>query len=433
MTVGNLQDIIEKVREVSASGNSLQVTDQKIIKYINSYYLYDFPDDLRILKLKDVYTFNTKTGIDTYPFNYDSWSTVEAPAYCDKVQITLFQDKQSFYSYNFNTQMLETFATGNGTAGSVSGDITAITQAVLAQVTSVDHGLSSGVQVLITGVVGMTELNDNTYTITVIDDDNFTLNVDSTSFTPYISDGKWTTFAYNGLTTANPIVRSINNNPAVITPSSSTAAQSPSTFPPTFQENNISRIQNILISADTETTTLHVTDDGAGNLIGDCLAGGTINYNSGEIVGLTFIEAIPSGNNINIHYTQSVQGMPYNILFFQDQFVLRPIPDQAYTIEITAYREPSQALLGTTSLSNPNLSGRPELFDWWELLAFGAAKKLYQDRLDLDGVQIMDRFIEEKISEARTRTYGQIGKRQMNTIFRDETTDQGQANYWGIY
>ncbi len=51
MTIGTLQDIIEKVREVSASGNSLQVTDEKIIKYINSYYLYDLPNDLRNIKL----------------------------------------------------------------------------------------------------------------------------------------------------------------------------------------------------------------------------------------------------------------------------------------------------------------------------------------------------------------------------------------------
>ena len=35
MSVGNLQDIIEKIKEVSASGNSNQVTLDKIIKYIN--------------------------------------------------------------------------------------------------------------------------------------------------------------------------------------------------------------------------------------------------------------------------------------------------------------------------------------------------------------------------------------------------------------
>ena len=352
MTVGTLQDIIEKIREVSASGNSLQVTDTKIIKYINSYYLYDFPNDLRILKLKDVYTFNTIQGVDTYPFNFDHWSTVEAPAYCGKVQITLFQDKMTFYGYNFNTQQLETFDMGDGTAG-----------------------------------------------------------------------------PYSGTTQASPIIKSVNNNPIVDTQTANTSVF-PAGYPPNFVQNNISRIQNILISANTATSSLHVTDDGAGNLIGDCLAGGTIDYQTGAIANLTFTSSVPDDNDINIQYTQAVLSQPYNILFFQNQFVLRPVPDQSYTIEITAYRQPSQALLGTNSTSTPDLNGRPEQFDWWELLAFGVAKKLYQDRLDTDGVQMMEAFLQEKISEARTRTYGQLGSRQINTIYRNETNQLN--NYGGI-
>ncbi len=353
MTVGILQDIIEKVREVSASGNSLQVTDSKIIKYLNSYYLYDFPNDLKILKLKDTYTFNTIQGVDVYPFDFDHWSRVEGPAYCGKIRITLFQDKSSFYAYNFNSQQNQTFASGDGTAG-----------------------------------------------------------------------------PYSGQTQATPIVRSVYNNPMASTKTAPTGVF-PSGYPPTFTSNNISRIQNILISANTAASTLNVTDDGAGNLIGDCIAGGTIDYATGAIANLTFTQSVPAGNNININYIQAVLGQPFTILFFQEQFVLRPIPDQGYTIEMTAYRQPSQALLGTTSLTVPNLSGRPESFDWWELLAFGTAKKLYQDRLDTDGVQMMDAFLQEKISEARSTTYSQLGSRQINTIFRDETTEQNTGGWFG--
>lgn len=345
MTVGVLQDIIEKIREVSASGNSLQVTDEKIIKYINSYYLYDLPNDLRNIKLKDVYTFNTIQGVDVYPFDFDHWSTVQGPAYCGKIQIVLFQDKTNFYAYNFASQQIYTFDSGDGTTG-----------------------------------------------------------------------------PYSGTTLVNPVVRSYNNNPIVDTKTSNTGVF-PSGYPPTFNQSNISRVQNILISANTATSSLHVTDDGAGNLIGDCDAGGTIDYQTGAIAGLTFTAAVPSGNDINIQYIQQVQGQPISILFFQNQFTLRPIPDQAYTIELTAMRQPSQALLGTTSNTSPDLNGRPEEWFWWELIAFGVAKKLYQDRLDTDGVAMMDAFLQEKISEARTRTYAQLGSRQISTIFRDETNN----------
>lgn len=352
MTVGVLQDIIEKIREVSASGNSDQVTDQKIIKYINSYYLYDLPNDLRNIKLKDTYTFNTIQGVDTYPFDFDKWSTVQEPIYCGKQEISLFQDKQSFYRYNFNTQQLETFATGEGSEG-----------------------------------------------------------------------------PYTGLTQANPIIRSINNNPMADTQVSSTQIF-PGGYPPTFRQSNISRIQNILISANTETSSLNVTDDGNGGLIGDCIPGGTINYQTGEIADLIFTDIVPSGNDINIQYTQSVLGMPYTVLFFQNQFVVRPIPDQAYTIEMTAMRQPSQALMGTQDITSPNLNGRPEELYWWELIAFGVAKKLYQDRLDSDGVNLMDSYLQEKISEARTRTYAQLGTRAINTIYRDETNTNQNTRWW---
>jgi hypothetical protein len=351
MTVGILQDIIEKIREVSASGNSLQVTDSKIIKYINSYYLYDLPNDLRNIKLKDVYSFNTIQGVDTYPFDFDHWSTVEGPAYCGKIQIVLFQDKASFYSYNFSSQQLFTFDYGDGGPG-----------------------------------------------------------------------------PYSGSTQVYPVVKSVNNNPMVSTPTSNVNVF-PSGYPPTSTQNNISRVQNILISANTETGSLHVTDDGAGNLIGDCVAGGTIDYQTGDIANLTFTANVPSGNDINIQYIQQVQGQPYTILFFQNQFTVRPVPDQAYTIEMTACRQPSQALLGTNSVSTPNLDGRPEEMYWWELIAFGVAKKLYQDRLDTDGVAMMDAFLQEKISEARTRTYAQLSTRQVRTIFRDETNNNNMPGW----
>lgn len=68
--------------------------------------------------------------------------------------------------------------------------ISNITQAVNAQVTANDHGLEVGQVIYIYSVQGMIEINDDFYTVvTVIDEDNFTINVNSTTFTPYLSDG----------------------------------------------------------------------------------------------------------------------------------------------------------------------------------------------------------------------------------------------------
>src|SRR5277367_4826496 len=76
--------------------------------------------------------------------------------------------------------------------GQVSGSISNISQANPAQVTSMAHGLQTGAIIVIINVDGMIEVNNQTYTITVVDANNFTLNgIDSTAFTPYNTGGEW--------------------------------------------------------------------------------------------------------------------------------------------------------------------------------------------------------------------------------------------------
>lgn len=433
MSIATLNDIITKIRRLTGSGSSLQLTDAQIIDYINSFYLYDLPAMFRSLKLKDKYTFNTIRGIDVYPFDSEHYTTVEMPCYCMKREIKLFQDPWSFFGVNFNWQQQQNFATGEGTNGAVTGVITAATQANPCQITSVAHGLIVGQLITISGVVGMIQLNGNTYSVvTVIDADNFTINVDSTAFTAYVSDGIWTSSVYNGTVTSTPIIRSVNNNPRVKTPTNPTSAYFPTPSQPDFSDSAIpSRVQNILITANVALgDTLNVTDDGAGNLIGDCLSGGTIDYDSGAITGLIFTDIVPSGNEIQIQYNPTQVSIPLSILFFQNQFTLRPVPDRGYTIELIAYRQPSQALLGTGSTTK--LAGVPELSEWWELLAFGAAKKVYEDRLDPDGVALMDKSLQERYQVAETRTYAQLGKQRISTIFADQLSYNYGSGGWGF-
>lgn len=71
-------------------------------------------------------------------------------------------------------------------------NISNITQANPAVVTTVQsaHGLTTGDEIHIISVVGMTEVNDRTFVITVVDADEFSLDgEDSTGHGAYISDG----------------------------------------------------------------------------------------------------------------------------------------------------------------------------------------------------------------------------------------------------
>lgn len=77
---------------------------------------------------------------------------------------------------------------GTTSVGDIAGITLSGTNPVSIQVTA--HGLSSGRQILPEDVGGTTELNDNTYKITVTDANNFTLNgTDSSDFTAWTSGG----------------------------------------------------------------------------------------------------------------------------------------------------------------------------------------------------------------------------------------------------
>jgi len=67
--------------------------------------------------------------------------------------------------------------------------ITAITKANPAQVTATAHGYNDGDPVKISGVAGMTEVNDKHFQVQVVDANNFTIGVDSTDYTTYTSGG----------------------------------------------------------------------------------------------------------------------------------------------------------------------------------------------------------------------------------------------------
>lgn len=73
---------------------------------------------------------------------------------------------------------------------SLSGrPITAITNANPGVVTCPAHDFATNTKVVISDVAGMSTLNGQTFTITPVDADHFSINLDTTALAPYVSGG----------------------------------------------------------------------------------------------------------------------------------------------------------------------------------------------------------------------------------------------------
>lgn len=440
-----LQNAVQKTRRLTGSSNSFQVTNSYIVDLMHSFYSYDLPAKFRSLKLKDIYTFTTNVGQDVYPFNSELYITVNQPCYCAKREIKFFTDPWSFYGVNYNWQQIDNFSVGNGTTGSETALISAATNTFPAVFTVPSTGnLVTGETVILNNFsdANWSAINGNSYIITVIDGFTFSVNgLDSTLFGAYTTNtASYYTSPYNGRTIASPFISSVNNDPGQLVNDGFGNMRGSNLYFPQ------GRLQNILITANVVGSngigaTQNVTDDGVGNLIqifqtsnttnqnygwnyyqqyasSTPMSAGnaTINYQTGQIIGLTFAQPIPQGTPITIQYNPKKLSIPLSIMFYQNQFTLAPVPDAGYTVELTCYRQPIQALLAA------DMTGNPELSEWWEILSVGAAKKIFENRFDSDGVMFIDKMLKERYDIIESRTYAQIGQQRIHTIYTDQLT-----------
>ncbi len=91
------------------------------------------------------------------------------------------------YAKLFGQATMKPIALG-GMVVSAGFGITGITQANPGVITAPYHGLSTGREVFLAGLSGMTELNGRLVTITVLTADTFSIGIDTTSFGAFTAD-----------------------------------------------------------------------------------------------------------------------------------------------------------------------------------------------------------------------------------------------------
>ena len=345
MTIpSTLQDIRTKFRRMTAAQSQEQIPDLEIDKYINTFYIQDFPEHNRMEALKTDFSFYTQPGVDAYrlgntisgpiicPYTQDQIITVEPPVYVNGYEVFYTESPQQFWRLNPEIRTQEQDAFGDGTAG------------------------------------------------------------------PYV-----------GFTSATPMLRGYRDNGGVLNP------------------------RVAITATDATGRAINIVDDGAGNLLNQfnsallgalavpnplpvALQRGTINYITGAF-SVTFADEtgvavpIPSGNPITFNYVPIQLSRPVMMLFSQGIFFCRPTPDIGYQIDMQAYRTPT-ALLASGSQS-------PELAEWWQTLACGAACKFFEDNGDFDSYAKYSQLMGTYRRLAARRNIQQIARERAPTIYSE--------------
>lgn len=378
MTVWNLNRLRYTIRKITGKFDQSQLPDScngqptisnppGIDDYINDFYLYDFPEHLRLLKLRDFYTFTTIPNCGTYavPQNVNE---LEQPIYIDNYQFSFYTNPDQFYQVwpelNFIDRNL---FTPNGANSSFTFTLTA---------TPIQQG---------TVVIGLTPNID----LSVIPTETFT---DRDQPIPLDL----------------PILQTFNN-PGILVSNQYTGA-----YPP---------------------ATPGVTP-----------GTGTIDYLTGACT-IVYTTAPQNGATSSCHYHPYVAARPRDIMYFQQQLFIRPIPNDTYSVKLIGYMLPTVAITAATNsaiipniapttvagsttvagdlqgFTNPSVGSGPTNVplqnEWFQLMAYGTAIKIFIEDGEHEEANMYKPYFEEAKILAERKTLKQLSTQRIATPYAD--------------
>jgi hypothetical protein len=149
-----------------------------------------------------------------------------------------------------------------------------------------------------------------------------------------------------------------------------------------------------------------------------------VNYITGQYV-VTFPVAPFAGQQVFAQCVPTVIAMPQAMLEFDDVLTLRPVPDQVYKVNFEVYVQPIELL-------STNLAQEPELQQWAQYIAYGASRKVFQDRMDMESLQMIEPEFRQQERFVMRRTIVQLTNQRVATLFTE-----GNANWpysgWGYF
>lgn len=149
---------------------------------------------------------------------------------------------------------------------------------------------------------------------------------------------------------------------------------------------------------------------------------GTVNYVTTSIT-VNFPVAPAAGTMINVWAATYQVGRPYNVLFWNNELTIRPVPDNVYLCEIETFQSPTQFM---------KTGDYPILNQWVQYIAYGAAMEILRDRQDMEGVEnLMEGFKRQEALVLERQAIEEIQQPNI-TLFNTTQTGYGYGTGWGI-
>ncbi len=371
-----------KVRRLTRSPSQAQLDDDALNDYINTFVIYDFPEQLRTFNLREPFNFTCNPYQDVYPTNVanfygaanassnplynfqNNYITVHPPVYIAGFQQFYTQSREQFFSIYPRTQSIASInQVGNGVQTLYSGTIqTPLGQPILLNAGLVNQQVST--------------IQQNTVLFSSVDING------------------------NGLAMVDvPAVDALTGNPTVW----GSLVPNAQVLPAPILLNSPYITGSQVVPTGMSTTNY-------------------INYTNGNFA-VTFPVAPGSLMPIVSQTTPQVVGLPQALLYYNNEFTLRPIPDMPYTVNFEVYARPTR-LLQTNSV--------PALEEYWQFISYGAARKIFQDRMDIDSVALIEPEFKAQLDLCNRRTLVQITNERTATIYTEQTSYGANWGAWGF-
>ncbi|MEN6512214.1 MAG: hypothetical protein ABFD00_10360 [Chloroherpetonaceae bacterium] len=373
--------IEKKVRRLTASASEAALTSGDIANYVNTFYTNDFPYAIKIDQQRSVYKFLTIPNVDRYPVDVNNLQGFRAPIYFEGIQGNFFKNRDQLFNLYPRYPTKFQPISGDGITTSFSFTLFGNNANPFPQP---NFGILS-TQVVIGGI----DVNGNP--IRIIDDGGGV--VDSLGVGSNTTTGQLIFVEQNAVGNNIYIDSSNNQQPAI-----------PNLSPIGGQIN-----ANLPNNAYPPSP---LTPQYCGN----------VNYVTTQMT-INFPVAPAAGTSINVWAATYQVGRPYNLLFWNNEFTIRPVPDNVYLVEVETYQSPSQ-FMSTTN--------HPILNQWAQYIAYGSAMEILRDRQDLEGVANLEEGFKRQEALVLERQAVEEIQQPNITLFNSTQTGYGYGTGWGI-